>query len=284
MITARKIPLILAMLCLLTAFWTPLYAQLVIPEVNIDTQRLPEEARTKLVGLDSILTLYLQNQEWARDDYQYDYPIQINIYFTDYTPDPAEDRYKAKLIVTNKQDVRLEDTRWELGLRTPPVFRPGEFQSFKSLVEFYVWILVGLEIDRLEKLGGNPYYEKAKQIDIQGSTSPYYFGWDKRLETLRALQSDQNQNARELNFFYYTGIYFDDQKDYKQSKDYLYYALVKLDKVPIDIQNRFLEVNHRQFAEALVRAGYVKGVRALMQLDPTHRAVYESIAPEGKDK
>jgi hypothetical protein len=280
----KKASFILAALFSLLLWSVSVHAQLVIPEINVDTQQLPEEARNKLIGLDSVLTVYLKNQEWTQDEYQYDDSIQIYIYFTDYTANPQEDRYKAKLIATNKQDVRLEDNRWELGLRTPPVFRPGDFQSFKSVVEFYIWVLVGMEYDRLQKLGGSPYYEKAKQVALQGSTSPYFFGWDKRIELARAQLSDDNQTVRELNFFYFTGIYFDEQKDYAQSKDYLYYALVKLDKVPIDIQNRFLEVNHRQFAEALVRSGYIKGVRALIQLDPTHRTVYESIAPEGRDK
>ena len=80
-----------------------------------------------------------------------------------------------------------------------------------------------------------------------------------------------------VDFFYYTGIYIDQHRDYKNSKDYLYYALRKLDQVTIDVQQRFLDVNHRQFAEALSRAGYPKGIQALIQIDPQHRSVYESI-------
>jgi hypothetical protein len=258
-------------------------AQLLVPDVTVDVSPLPEEARVKLTGLDSILTKYLESQEWAGDDYQYDFPIQISIYFTEYSPDPQEDKYKAKLIATNRKDVRFEDTRWEFGLRQPIQFRPQEYNAFKSVVEFYVWMLIGTEYDKLEKLGGQPYYDRARGIYLQSSSSIYYFGWDRRNELLRAQVDESNRTARELSFFYYTGIYFDEQQDYHRSKDYLYYALVKLDKVPIDVQRRFLETNHRQFAEALVRAGYAQGVRALMQMDPQRRSIYESIAPEGGD-
>ena len=38
-------------------------AQLLVPEVTIDLQPLPEEARAKLTGLDSILTKYLEDQQ-----------------------------------------------------------------------------------------------------------------------------------------------------------------------------------------------------------------------------
>lgn len=250
----------------------------------VDVSSVPEEAQTKLATLDSILTIYLEEQEWARDDYQYDYPVQINIFITEYSPSPEEDRYKARLIATNKQDVRLEDTRWEFGLKEPLQFRAGQYHAFSSVVDFYVWILIGMEYDRLEKLGGTPFYEQAKQIYLESSRSPYYFGWDRRIDLLRDQMDDRNQTTRELNFFYYTGIFYDEERDYQAAKDYLYYALIKLDKVPIDVQRRFLEVNHRQFAEALVRAGYPKGVRALAQLDPQRRDIYDAIAPEGGDK
>lgn len=284
----------------------PASAQLVIPEVIVDTQPLPEEARTKLAGLDSILTRYLEDQEWAGDDYQYDFPIQLNIYFTEYDPDPQEDKYKAKLIATNKKDLRFEDTRWEFGLRQPIQFRPQEFHSFKSVIEFYVWMLIGTEFDKLEKLGGQTYYDRARGTYLQSSSSVYYFGWDRRNDLLRAQTDDANKTTRELSFFYSTGIYFDEEKDYRASKDYLYYVMVKLtgigykkdpkdiiESVPIDVQKHFLEVNYRQLAEALTRAGFPqdttnrvltqKWVKALIQMDSQHRSIYESIAPEGGD-
>lgn len=256
---------------------SPSHAQLLYPEVIVDVQRLPEEAQTKLAGLDSILVGYLETQPWAGDDYQYDYPIQINIYFTEYHPDPSEDRYKAKMIATNKQDVRLEDVRWEFGLRPPLRFQPGTFHPFTSAVEFYVWVLIGMEYDRLEKLGGQLYFDKARQLFLQSSGSIYYFGWDRRMDMLREITDPSNQTKRELDFFYYTGMYFDQRQDFKKSKDYLYYALRKLDQVTIDVQQRFLDANHRQLAEALMRAEYPKGIQALIQIDPQHRSVYESI-------
>jgi hypothetical protein len=274
----RFLPLLAGLVGILWA--APARSQLLIPEVTVDYSRLPEEAQKKLTSLDSILTKYLEAQDWAGDDYQYDFPVQINIFFSEYTADPQEDHFKASLIATNKQDVRFEDVHWQFGLRAPYDFRPGAFQPFKSVVEYYVWMLIGTEFDRLEKLGGTKYYEKARQIYLESSGSIYYDGWDKRIDLLRAQIDDARKTQRELNFFYYTGIYYDEKKDYQSAKDYLYYALVKLDKVPIDIQRRFLEVNNRQFAEALVRAGYPKGVTALIKLDPERRSLYETIAPD----
>lgn len=259
------------------------FAQLVIPEVLVDIQRLPEEAQNKLEGLDSLLTTFLRDpsQKWNRDDNQYDLPVQVSVYFTDYTANPQEDKYKANLIITNKQDARYDDKRWEFGLGQPIRFSSAQYDPFTGVILFYLWMIIGNEEDKYEKLGGRQNYEEARSVYLESTTSIYYFGWDKRIELLRSVVDESNDTTRELTFFYYTGIYFDEQGDYAMAKDYLYYALVKLNKVPGDIRDRFLELNHRQFAEALIRAGYTKGVSDLMGLDPGRREIYESVLPEG---
>lgn len=275
------IPILLSAIMLTcTAMTNSAIAQLLMPEVSVDVQRLPEEAQQKLIGLDSAITLYLKSQDWANDDYQYDFPLQIAIFFTEYNPGAQEDKFKAKLIVTNKQDARLEDTRWEFGLRPPYQFRAG-YNPFTGVIDFYIWMILGLEFDKLEKLGGRQCYDKARAVYLQSNGSIFLFGWDKRKDFLDAQIDKRNDTTRELNFFYYTGIYYDGKGKYKDSKDYLYYALVKLEKVPEEVQSRFLELNHRQFAEALVRAEYSKGVKALERLDPSRKSIYESIAPQG---
>ena len=72
----------------LAACLPPAHGQLIIPDVTIDTQRIPLEAhaRQDSTALDSLLTLYVgdSRREWNRDNEQYDLPIQVNIYFTDY--------------------------------------------------------------------------------------------------------------------------------------------------------------------------------------------------------
>lgn len=286
-------PLWLCVLLASSICFVPAVAQLVVPEIVVNTERLPQEARDKLVHVDSLLAKYLQAQPWAGDNDQYDFPIQISIFFTDYTPDPQEDKFKAKLIATNKEDVRFEDVRWEFGLRQPIVFRSNHYEPFKSVVEFYVWMLLGTEFDKLEKLGGQTYYDKAKQIYLESSSSPYYFGWDKRIDLLRAQTDDRNATVREFNYYYYTGIFFDDDKNYHDSAAYLYYAILKMDKLPFDFQQKFLESNRRTLAEAVGRcqpkatnAAKVKSdmAKALIQMDPQHKDVYDPIAPQAGTK
>ncbi|MBK6767154.1 MAG: DUF4835 family protein [bacterium] len=267
---------LLIAVCATALFGWPATAQLLYPEVSVDLQRLPEEARAKLTGIDSVLAQFMRDsrQPWNRDDGGYDLPIQVNVYFTEYSPNPLEDKYKANLIITNKRDARFEDKRLEFGMRTP--YRPGQasFDPFMSVIEFYVWLLIANEEDKYEKLGGNRYFDKARSVQLSSTSSIYYYGWDKRSDLLRELSDDGNNTYREFQFFYFTGLYFDEDQAYDDAKAYLHYALLRLDALPIDQRNQILEAEHASLATALKNCQYDRGVEVLRRMDPTHADYY----------
>jgi hypothetical protein len=264
-----------------------------IPEVSVDTQPLAEEARTKLQGLDSSLVQYLRRQRWVEErDYEdVEIPVQISIYFTSYSPAAQEDHYEAKLIVTNKKDARLEDVHWEFGLRPPYEFRPSVFDPFKSVVEFYTWFILGIEYDKLEDLGGQHYYDKARELHLQSTGSIYAHGWDQRIQKLRDQTSDRNKPYREFSFYYAGAVFADEQQDAAEAARFLYWAIVALGRTDADFQLNFFDTNRRQLLEVLRRANVpsrdpagekAKMVEALSRLDPQHRQDYESVkSPSG---
>jgi hypothetical protein len=266
----------------------------IIPEVSVDTQPLAEEARTKLQGLDSALVQYLRRQRWVdeRDYEDVEIPVQVSIYFTSYSPGPPEDHYEAKLIVTNKQDARVEDVHWEFGLRPPPYeFRPQVFDPFKSVVEFFTWYVIGIEYDKLEYLGGQRYYDKAQELQLQSTGSIYIHGWDQRIQKLRDQTSERNKPVREFNFYYSGAVFADEQQDPVEAARFLYWAVVTLGRTDADFQLNFFDTNRRQLLEVLRRATIpsrdpagekAKLVEALSRLDPQHRQDYESVkSPSG---
>ena len=289
-------------------FWTALLAvfllafsakaQLIIPDIEIDVQRLPQESqvREKVAELDTALVLYFgdKQQEWNRDIEQYDLPVQINIFVTDYFPNPNEDKYKAQLIITNKREARFDDKRWEFGLNPPFNFRPEQFDALTSTIEFYIWMLIGIEEDKFEKFGGNRFFDAARQITLTYSQSDYIEGWDRRTTRLREYTGDDNDMFRELNFYYYTGIFYDEEQDFENSEIYLRYALIKLEKINMDERRQFMESNHLEFAAAIANAATGRdeqaltraeeGIQSLIRMDPARREIYEPYLPTREDE
>lgn len=256
--------------------------QRLVPEVQINMDKMSQEAQSKLQNLQQKLQDYVERKKWADDDYRYDLKVRINIYFTDYAPGPPEDKYKASITVTNLNDANayFEDRRWDFSLRQGYQFQENEYNPLISVIEFYIWMIYGMEFDKLEKLGGRPYYDKARDIYLQSNRSFFVFGWDKRNDLLRAQVGTDNTITREMRFFWDTGMYFYDAKDYKKAKDYLYYALAKLEKVPAEVQSQFLDASYQKLGEALVRVGYSDGIKILKQIDPGRAAAYDRILAE----
>ncbi len=276
---------VLPMALLLSMFLAPLgaFGQRLIPEVQVNVDQVPQEAQTKLEGLDMKLQDYLERKRWGSNEYRYDLNVRASIYFTDYIPGPPEDKYKASLIITNLMDANahFEDRRWDFSLAAGYQFQENEYSPLISMIEFYIWMVHGFEYDKLEKLGGRRYFDKARDVILQSNRTVFVYGWDKRNDLLRDYISTDNTIPREMKFFWSTGQYFYKKNDYPKAKDYLYYALVKLQKVPVGVQNKFLESNYQELGEMLVRVGYAGGLKTLKRIDPGRASEYDRILTEG---
>lgn len=269
---------------LLNPVWA--FGQRFVPEVQVNVDKMPQEAQAKLQSLQERLQEYIERRTWVNDDYNYDLTVRINIYFTDYAPGPPEDKYKASITVSNLSDVNayFEDRRWDFSLRQPYQFQENEYHPLTSVIEFYVWMIYGLEFDKLEKLGGRRYYDKARDIVLQSNRSFFVYGWDKRNDLLRQQVGTENTMSREMSFFWDTGMYYYNSNDYKKAKDYLYYALIKLEKVSAEVQSRFLEANYQKLGEAVVRVGYADGIKTLKRIDPGRASEYDRILSGGRSQ
>ncbi len=276
---------VLPMALLLSVLLAPLgaFGQRLIPEVQVNVDQVPQEAQAKLEGLDMKLQDYLERKRWGSNEYRYDLNVRVSIYFTDYIPGPPEDKFKASLIVTNLMDANahFEDRRWDFSLAAGYQFRENEYSPLISMIEFYIWMVYGIEYDKLEKLGGRRYLDKARDVILQSNRSFFVYGWDKRNDLLRDYISTDNTIPREMSFFWSTGRYFYEKNDYPKAKDYLYYTLVKLEKVPVGVQNKFLESNYQELGEMLVRVGYANGLKKLKRIDPGRASEYNRILTEG---
>jgi len=273
------------MALLSSMFLAPLgaFGQRLIPEVQVNVDQIPQEAQAKLEGLNMKLQDYLERKRWGSNEYRYDLNVRVNIYFTDYIPALPEDKYKASLIITNLMDAsaHFEDRRWEFSLPAGYQFRENEYSPLISMIEFYIWMVYGIEYDKLEKLGGRRYFDKARDVILQSNRSIFIYGWDKRDDLLRDYIKTDNTIPREMSFFWSTGRYFYERNDYPKAKDYLYYALVKLEKVPVGVQNKFLESNYQELGEMLVRVGYTGGLKKLKRIDPGRASEYNRMLSEG---
>lgn len=256
------------------------FGQALVAEVTVTTDKLPQEHRNLLMNLKNLTETYINSQEWAPDEYGYDVYLDMEIVFEKAQAVSFENRYSAVIVVSNRKDAQFSDKRWDFSLEPGKnlVYSP-EFDPYRSLIDYYIQVVLGYEFDKVKKFGGNPYFEKARQICQAASFSSRYFnGWDKRLNQLENYLKKENEHFRYLNYLYYTGewLYYE-ERDRQEAKKYLLYAIKQLDKVPKDRLNRFFDLNYYNFANALAEYGDTKSLTRIASLDPDHADLYERL-------
>ncbi len=259
----------------------PAKAQRVVADVTVTTEHLPQENQNKLQGLERIIEAYINQTDWGiSDEYDYDVIIDINFYFEEVIPVSFEDRYKAGVTVSNRSDCVYQDRRWEFPLQPGvQLIYTTQFDPFRSLIDYYVFMILGYEYDKLRKFGGNPYFEIARQI-AQSATfsSRYFLGWDFRTEWLEEYIEPVNDQFRYLNFLYYTGewLYYE-ERDRETARHYLLYAINQVERIPEERRERFFELNYYNYANALYDYEEYNALNRLASFDPDHSEFYQRL-------
>lgn len=257
-------------------------AQLLEGKVDISLEKLPQINQNKLQGVDRIVQNYINERDWGPNDYEYTFPLDIKIFFNEAVAVSFEDRYKAQITVSNRDNMVYSDRRWEFSLEPGvKLMYDEQFDPFRSLIDYYVFMALGFEHDKVRKFGGTPYFDEAARVCQQARfSSRYFLGWDKREEWIEQILDKNNETLRYLNYLYYTGewLYYT-ERDRKEAKQYLLYATRLFDRLDNDKLERFFNLNYHNYANALADYGEFSALSKLAGADPNpdHATLYERL-------
>ncbi len=247
--------------------------------VEVVLDKLPIENQEKLANLSDELQLYLNRYEWCQNEYGYKVPVSVNVYFEKAKATSREDRYESRFIISNQSDVQYSDYRWEFNMdQNPRLEHSAIYDPFTGLIDFYIYLILGFEFDRIEKLGGRDYFQNTRNVVEQAKFGRFIRGWDRRENILDDILSDENQPMREMRFYYYTGIYYYEFQELPDAKLYLKKALSYFENLPDDAMERFYSLNYHQMGLALKQLEMQGELELLMRIDkvPEHRIHYQA--------
>jgi hypothetical protein len=246
----------------------PVIGQEIEATVEVVLDKLPQENQQKLADLTTELDRYLNRHEWCPNEYGYKVPVSINVYFEEAKTTSREDQYDARIIVSNQSDVQYSDYRWEFNLEQDPRLEHSSiYHPFNGLIDFYLYLILGYEFDRIEKLGGRDYFQQARNILEQAKFGRFIRGWDRRETILNDILSDENLPFREMRFYYYTGMYYYEFQEFADAKLYLKKALSYFETIPTDDMERFYSLNYHQMGVALRQLQMQEELELLMRID-----------------
>jgi len=271
---------LLATLVVILSIPLEAYAQRVWADVKVILERLPLDKRQKLADFAQKLEAYINDYEWTEDEYGGEIHISIQMFLSDISTN-FEDRYQGRFLITNNSDIQYFDKRWRFNYQPTDILRheEGRFSPLTSLIDFYIYLILGGEFDKLGKFKGTPFYEKARNISYQANFSQFPEGWDLRRDLVEKLLSDSNKPFREAVDLYFLGLAYLEE-DPEITQKYCYKAIEKLREV--------LEADPRhELAKQFIKGHYIEIVdifkdspdrsifEIMAELDPDRAAIYK---------
>jgi hypothetical protein len=212
---------------LLLVFVRNASAQELDATVELNISALPEEQRMVWANFKADLQAYLNSNQWTTNfsGERIKCNFQINIVGAN------GDVYNAQLFVSSTRPLyesselttmaRFFDDKVEF-----PYVRGQEFQHgmnqrpLESVIDYYVYIILGLDFDSYKRQDGTPYFQQAHQIAVIGQSAQAR-GWEKafsssgqfsRLGYVEDILNANNRSYRDLIWQYNYKV-LDQQRD-----------------------------------------------------------------------
>lgn len=169
-------------------------------EVEVNADRITNGSRDVFNELKQSVTDYMNTTKWTNAVFGTNEKIHCKLMFTISTWDDATGLMKGDLQIQSQRPVynsvyttaiiNFKDTKVDFNFETGQqlVFSEMEMlDNLTSILNFWAYMIIGMDFDTFELKGGDPYYEKAANVVRLAETSGET-GW-------KAFEDNTNRNA-----------------------------------------------------------------------------------------
>jgi hypothetical protein len=218
---SKLLPLFL-LLVLLAA--RPARAQEINALVQVTAENVPITDRSLLQQLQNDMQTFLNNRAFTSQTYRPEERINCRL-FVGINKIPENGLYEATARIVTTRPVygtgyetnmlSFVDKNWVFRYtpQTPIDYSENAFVgNLSSLLSFYAYLIIGMDQDSFSRLGGSPYYDRARNIlnnaASQSTTNEPDKGWkdaesNNRYWLLNNLQDPQLEVMRSGSYAYY---------------------------------------------------------------------------------
>ncbi|MFP4527362.1 MAG: DUF4835 family protein [Candidatus Kapaibacterium sp.] len=292
-------------LCIFITLFVPaaLRAQEIDATVTVNVDQLAMDQRVDVSTMKNDVERYLNSQKFTDDEWEGP-PIPVDIQIV--LHGGAKDTYQGRLFIASKRyiagteegmsvELKLVDNEWQFPYQRGAMFsyNPYRFDDFVSLLDFYMLVIIGYDLDTYAELGGTKAYDKAKQIVNLGVSNgaPGYDtyaqpGEYNRYNLVRELTDLRFEEFRRLTFEYYVdGL---DQMAYDKEKallalDYILTDMVEFKKQltrPSVVMQLFFDAKYQELSQIFKDYENKSVYDKIIYLDPTHATTYREAKGE----
>lgn len=193
-------------------------------KVKLHTEKLTPDDREYLTPIADSLEYLISSYTWSRGMRNVNFPLNLEIYF-----DASNGRaglyrsYSAAIILGTESGLLLKDRRWDFKISRELGFHIGEpYDTFTGLIEYYLWLAVGYDMDRYQPLSGTAFYDQALMVSERSrSEAGYQLGWSDRRSLVGAMEDTSHNAIRRIRTIIERGLYFASTKRWSDARDAL---------------------------------------------------------------
>lgn len=260
--------------------------------VIVITEKLPIEKQDKMRGFDNLVKEYIENTEWLEDGDSDVEPIAMTLqmFLTD-IPSSVEDRYKCEFLISST-DVQYFDKRFRFPYNRGEVlvYSDQAVDPLTGVINFYVNMVLGSELDKYGAFRGDVYYKRAQNIAALGKfiRSEFVYGWVERDELISRVFEEPFMTFRKMKDYYFYALYVLEQPENRdgpppivEARHNMRIALDMLAEVmekgpKLDEPKQFLNAHYVEYIELFKDAEKKSEIfKKLKALDPEHDELYE---------
>ena len=180
----------LTLLVSFCSFTISSYAQELNCRVEVNSRQIQSTERRIFDDMETAFGQFMNNQKWTDDEYELEERINCNLIIT-LESQPSIGNYTATVQVLSTRPIygsvyesillNFADRDWafEYNESQPLQYNDNTFISnITSLLAYYAYLIVGFDYDSFEKMGGDPYFNKAWQV-VNSAQQSGYTGWDQ---------------------------------------------------------------------------------------------------------
>ena len=166
----------------------PLYPQELNSKVQINTEKLQSSESLIFEEMQNSIEQFLNNKIWTEDKFQSEERINCN-FIINILNEPSSNLYEATVQIVSSRPIfnssyesilfNHGDRDWVfeyLPSQNIEFTENGFNDNLTSLVSFYAFIIIGIDYDSFERLGGDESFQKAWKILNESQNSETVFG------------------------------------------------------------------------------------------------------------
>ncbi|MGE5458044.1 MAG: DUF4835 family protein [Methanococcaceae archaeon] len=200
-----------------------LFSQELDARVTVNLDKIPANGKDLLSGFGQAIQDYLNTTKFTTDAWEGDkIKCSFNVFF-----DNANDEthYSAQVSITSLRPVyhsstsslmlNVLDNTWSFVYQRGQSinFNQSNFDPLTSFLDYYAYVIIGLDADSFNSLGGSSLFSQALNICLLGANSQNSKGWEKnsssysRRGLMDDLLSEKYRIFRENYFdYHYNGV------------------------------------------------------------------------------